>query len=390
MSGVGPADLLNGLGIDVVVDLPGVGAQLSDHLSTSITFSTTAPVTGDLIKSNTTFNDTQWSLWVDGNGDQSVYSAPNEAVAYLNLSTVFGGSDAAASYITALQANVSNYMAGQGLAGTVGAGYRAISEAEITQLLQTGEAAVEVLMANTGYNSGQSGKTMTIQFALQHPMSRGWVNITSTNPFVMPSIDPGYLTHPGDIAIIRQAMKYARKVAATTPLSSILGGEIAPGTDVSTDAQIDEYVRSALSTEYHPAGSCAMLPLDLGGVVDESLRVHGVNNLRVIDSSVIPIGVAAHLTSPTYAIAEKGAAILLGTDIVSTKTGSNSTASSSNTATSTKTTSALGIAGLANGGSTSSSAPTSPSNGAAARLASPSLLAASAIIAGLVARFLAF
>lgn len=211
LSGVGPADLLESLGIDVVYDLPGVGAELSDHLSTSITFATTAAVTGDLIFSNSTFNTTQYELWASGNGNQSVYSSPNEAVAYLNLSTVLGTSNAS-NYLTALKANMSAYVSQQGLFGDLAVGYEAIYTTEITQLLEAGEAAVEILMANTGYAAGESGKTMTIQFALQHPFSRGWVNITSTNAFTAPHIDPAYLTHPGDIIILRETLKCKRNI----------------------------------------------------------------------------------------------------------------------------------------------------------------------------------
>lgn len=90
---------------------------------------------------------------------------------------------------------------------TVAAGYRATYNAEIDYLLEGGDGEVELLMTNTGYNGGKSGKTIILQFALQHPFSRGAVQITSASPFVMPSVDPGYLTHPGDIQIIRETMR---------------------------------------------------------------------------------------------------------------------------------------------------------------------------------------
>lgn len=167
----------------------------------------------------------------------------------------------------------------------------------------------------------------------------------------MPSVDPGYLTHPGDIQIIRETMRYLRKVAQTAPLSNIVGEEVALGTSVSSDSDIDDWLRSSLSTEYHPAGSCSMLPLAYGGCVDTEMKVHGISNLRVIDSSVIPIGLAAHLVSPTYALAEKGAAIILGTDAHTTQSGSGNSNLSSGIP-STSATSGLG--NNANGAATPS------------------------------------
>ena len=122
-------------------------------------------------------------------------------------------------------------------------------------------------------------------------------------------------------------MKYIRNVAATAPLSALLGAEIAPGAaEVSTDEQIEAFARERLSTEYHPAGSCSMLPLQLGGCVDAQARVHGIRNLRVIDSSIIPVSMAAHLMSPTYALAERAVDLILGK---TTAAGTSSTDSAS-------------------------------------------------------------
>lgn len=346
---MGPADLLQTYGIDVIVDLPGVGAHLQDHVSTALVYSTTAAVTGDLIASNSTFNTQQLNLWQNGNGNQSLYSAPNEAITYANLTTVLGET-AGATYMSELANNLTAVVEMYGFTGTIAAGYEAIYNAEMTRLVAEGEAEVEFLMANTGWNSGESGKTATLQFALQHPFSRGSLQITSNDPFTMPSIDPGYLTHPGDIIIMREALKFLRRVANTSPLSDILGSEISPGLDtLSTDddAAIESWIRRSVGTEYHPAGTCSMLPLELGGCVDDQARVHGIANLRVIDSSVIPVGLAAHLCSPTYAIAELGAAMVKGETLLvnsggSTPSGTGQTASATSSGASANATSGVG------------------------------------------------
>lgn len=330
LSGVGPADLLQSLGIDVVVELPGVGAHLQDHVSTSLAFNTNAEVTGDQIGANATFSEQQLDLWASGGGNQSLFSAPNQAITYANLTIVFGGASEAQDYLDQVQGSLTAAVDMYGLTGTVAEGYKTIYEAERTRLLATGEPAVEFLMANTGWGQGASGKTVTLQFAIQHPFSRGSLKATTTDPFTMPSIDPGYLTHPNDIVVMRQAFRYLRNFAQTAPMSGILTGELSPGTDTvpsDDDAAIDAWIRSAVGTEYHPAGTCSMLPLELGGVVDETTRVHGISNLRVIDSSIIPVGFAAHLCSPTYAIAELGVAMVKGENLLVSGSGSSSNTS---------------------------------------------------------------
>ena len=326
LSGVGPADLLQSNGIQVVQDLPGVGAHLQDHLSSSVTISSLADVTGDLLYTDSSFNASHWDLWTSGQGNSSVYSAPNNAIAYLNITTLMGEAGATA-FIASSRDQLDAYVQQEGLSGTVEAGYRTLFAAEVREFLEGGEGAAEFLMTNTGYGRGASGKTTTLQFATQRPFSRGALRITSADPFTMPSINPGYLTHPADIAIVREAMKYIRNVAATAPLSALLGAEIAPGAaEVSTDEQIEAFARERLSTEYHPAGSCSMLPLQLGGCVDAQARVHGIRNLRVIDSSIIPVSMAAHLMSPTYALAERAVDLILGK---TTAAGTSSTDSAS-------------------------------------------------------------
>lgn len=105
-----------------------------------------------------------------------------------------------------------------------------------------------------------------------------------------------------------------------------------------------------------------MLPLAYGGCVDTEMKVHGISNLRVIDSSVIPVGFAAHLASPTYALAEKGAAIILGTDNVQ---GSSSSGNATKTSTGTASSATAGVGNNANGDSSNSDAAATKPTGSA-------------------------
>ena len=92
-------------------------------------------------------------------------------------------------------------------------------------------------------------------------------------------------------------------------------GEVLPGAAVAddTDAEWDAWLQTQIGTEFHPSSSCAMLPLSLGGVVDAHLRVYGLANVRVADSSVFPVSLACHLMAPTYGVAEQAADIIRAT-----------------------------------------------------------------------------
>lgn len=95
---------------------------------------------------------------------------------------------------------------------------------------------------------------------------------------------------------MRQGLKLARQLGSTAPLSTHLTGELNPGTAVETDTDWETWLAGQIGTEYHPTGSCAMLPLDQGGVVDANLRVYGLANVRVADASVFPLLFSAHVS----------------------------------------------------------------------------------------------
>ncbi|KAK6440690.1 hypothetical protein LTR95_003076 [Oleoguttula sp. CCFEE 5521] len=155
------------------------------------------------------------------------------------------------------------------------------------------------------------GNYFTILGVLEHPFSRGTVHITSSSPAVHPDIDPHYLEHPADIAILSKiALHVQNALAVTPPLSDHLVGNgtvLQPVYRHLTEENVASEIRRLMQSEYHPVGTCAMLPKRSGGVVDERFRVHGVRGLRVVDASVIPMLPRGNLQTLVYALAERAA-----------------------------------------------------------------------------------
>lgn len=151
---------------------------------------------------------------------------------------------------------------------------------------------------------------------LQYPFSRGSIHIT---PDRKPSINPGYYSGPRgelDVEITLHAHRLAEKICSTAPLSTIIRKQVSPTPEASRDdGKLREWIKSVMVTDWHPVGTCAMIGgpdgRDKGGVVDERLRVYGVKKLRVVDASIMPIQISAHLQATVYAIGEKGAALIL-------------------------------------------------------------------------------
>ncbi|CAD6962296.1 unnamed protein product [Tilletia controversa] len=301
LSGIGSASLLSQYKIKVLKDLPGVGFHVQDHLATAVNFS---PKTDNLAPASVT-------------GDAKKDSYVNAAISYVNVTTLFGGQAGADFFLNQLRANISKMVDAYDAPSQVKAGYRRTLSDQIETIFNSPLGLVELLFA-MGF--GQ----VSVQGALQHPLSRGSIQIVSANPFTAPTIDPGYLSVEADAIILRQGLKLARQVGNGAPLSTYFGDETKPGSGTQSDAAWEEYIRESGQTEYHPSCSCSQLPEDMGGVVDRNLLVYGTSNLRVIDSSIPPISVSAHLMTATYGIGEIGAQIVKDARAVANGTAQNS------------------------------------------------------------------
>lgn len=151
-----------------------------------------------------------------------------------------------------------------------------------------------------------------VVLGLQHPYSRGSVKASSSNVFDAPLADVGFLRNPIDVALIREGVHWARRLTQVDGIAELSPFEVVPGSNVTSDADIENFIRGSAATLYHPAGTCKMGAKEEGGVVDGDLKVYGVEGLRVVDASVMPMLPASHTMTTVYAVAEKAADIIRG------------------------------------------------------------------------------
>ncbi len=257
-SGVGPAGDLSGLGIPVIQDLPGVGANLQDHLVAGIGQRCTAPVT--LAGAERPWRLVQWLAARRG----PLTSTVAEGAAFLR-----SGADAATPDLELIFA--PSFFADHGYANPPGHGY-------------------------------------TLGVILLRPRSRGRISLRSARAADPPRIIANYLADPDDLARLVRGLEACRAIAAAPALERWRGPEILPGASVTGFEGLARHIRATGQTLYHPVGTCGMGP-GPEAVVDPELRVHGLEGLRVVDASVMPTIPSGHTNAPTIMIAERAAAM---------------------------------------------------------------------------------
>jgi choline dehydrogenase len=184
--------------------------------------------------------------------------------------------------------------------------------------LQTGGDVTKVHTPSKVFPSDEPGMWIVIAACSTRSLSRGYIHITSSDPAAHPTIDPAYLQHPLDRDMMARATLHCLTLTEVEPLKSVFrrdnhGNVIGAKSGGKLPKTLDEameYVSKNMATQYHPVGTCAMLPKDKGGVVDSDLKVYGTSNVRVIDASIFPTHVQGNIVSLVYALAEKGADIV--------------------------------------------------------------------------------
>lgn len=189
--------------------------------------------------------------------------------------------------------NPTDYLVA-GLDPTVIAGYTAQKASLVQRLAETTVAAYEIINNNAG----------SLTVAVMHPFSRGTCHINSPDPFEPPLIDPRWLTNPVDREVLIEALLFNRQILAAPSMLEVQAAQFVPPFDAD-EAALNQVIDNGIRTEFHPSGTCAMLPLEQGGVVDSRLVVWGTQNLRVVDAGIFPLIPAAHLQAVVYGVAEK-------------------------------------------------------------------------------------
>ncbi|TEY60588.1 hypothetical protein BOTCAL_0180g00200 [Botryotinia calthae] len=289
-SGVGPADELSAIGIDVIADLPGVGKGMQDHLFTGVGYRVNAPTISSLV------NDPVYAA-----EQRALYESTPAAGMYSSPDTDVLGCEKIPEKYRSQWSNETQEALAEYPADWPEVEYIAISSF-------LGNQVIEGTDPNDGFNYA------TLAIALVAPRSRGSVTITSADTNVAPLIDPGFLTEQSDVDIMVAAVKRVREFYATDALQSfVIGDEYFPGFNTSTDAQIADFVRTSFNTIWHATSTCSMGPInDTNTVVDTQARVLGVSGLRVVDAAAFPLLPPGHPMSTVYAFAEKISCDIIG------------------------------------------------------------------------------
>lgn len=262
LSGIGPADHLREHGIEVVRDLPGVGANLHDH--PDVVMVVNAPQVTDLFGLSLTG---AWNM-LKGIGE---WRRSRSGMLTTNFAEAGGFIRSAADEpIPDLQLHFV-----------------------VGKLVDHGRKTV-------------FGHGYSCHVCLLRPRSRGSLRLASADPQVAPLIDPAFLQDPDDVRRLVQGFKLTRELLSQPALARHGGRESAASAEARSDAQIEQFIRHHADTIYHPVGTCRMGP-DEGAVVDARLRVHGVSGLRVVDASIMPSVVGGNTNAPSMMIAEKAA-----------------------------------------------------------------------------------
>ena len=265
LSGIGNTQALEKAGVEVKHHLPGVGQNLQDHLEFYFQYKCKQPITlnGKLGLFSKGLIGAKWLLTRKGLGSTNHF----ESCAFIRSKPGVEWPDIQYHFLPAA-------MRYDGRSAFAGHGFQ----------------------VHVGHNK---------------PKSRGSVTIASADPTQPPKIVFNYLEHQDDIEGFRACVRLTREIIEQPAFDDFRGEEIQPGQQVQTDEQIDAFVRQAVESAYHPSCSCKMGEDDMA-VVNSNTQVHGMQSLRVVDSSIFPTIPNGNLNAPTIMVAEKAADIILG------------------------------------------------------------------------------
>lgn len=269
LSGVGPADELRKHGIDVVLDSPGVGRNLGDHIEYIVAYDCLKPVSyySELKLHRQAAIGAQWLTTHKGLGASNFF----EAGGFLRSSPDKPWPDVQLHFV-GVAAEYSGRMAAE-------------------------------------------GHSYQVHLGPQRPLSRGWVTLASSDPTAAPLIQPNWLTHDQDWIDSRNAIRATVDVMEQEAFRPYRGKQLKPTIDMMTDAGLDEFIRDHAESGYHFCGTCKM-GSGPEAVVDGELRVKGIQGLRVVDASVMPEVTNGNTNAPTIMIAELASDLIRGRQLL--------------------------------------------------------------------------
>ncbi|KAK4212468.1 hypothetical protein QBC37DRAFT_193569 [Rhypophila decipiens] len=321
LSGIGNRELLEKLNIQVVMENPNVGENLQDHPVSSVSFEVGEGVktmdalarqdpeaVGAAMQEYMTNKSGPFAV---GNFTGSLLPVPDfvgpdgksTLDQVVKQTTASGSSPIAGGFTPYHTSFVQSLLADP----AEGAGnmfmYAACSN------VNPASVGADVIV-----KEASSANFVTICAALLFPLSRGSAHITSSNPADKPTIDPRYLEHPLDLEVQARLLRYAETIVRAGPLSKLIkrGGRRNAGApaDLSDLDVAKRWARLSALSCWHPTSTCAMLPFERGGVVDARLHVHGLQGLRIVDSSIIPLATRGNTQTTVYAVAERAADLI--------------------------------------------------------------------------------
>lgn len=318
LSGIGNGELLKSLDIPVIVENPNVGENLQDHLITAISMEVVdgIPTSDGLMRQEPEISQRAMEEYVTNQAGPFSYGSicshalmpatevltgkgsMDELEHLFNRYASKHGTDSAFDFVRSVtlspeQASTCLLMFG----------------AQINTHDDKGEPGGKNYLQNP-----KAGNYITIACLLSNPLSRGNTHITSSDVKLPPRIDPKYLSHPLDLEVISRHLLSVEELAKKEPLAQLVkpNGQRNHKTaqfNKDLDAAKD-YCQTTLISNNHPSCSCPMMPRESGGVVDARLRVYGTRNLRIVDSSVMPLVPRGNIQTTVYAVAERAADII--------------------------------------------------------------------------------